>query len=160
MFVNVQERIFKKRRKITRKWQNGHENWKSLNKAGAGEASGQSQGSHGHKNPQSLRNCISNPVIKFEESSHLVPQLSKLTTLVLMKIFGRLTTQALQHSRNSQITLGIKFMKNGILGPHNFRLCIFGPLVWFYATTGSLNPIILPNTSPKATPLITTRSNP
>ena len=73
-----------------------------MNKAGAGEASGQSQGSHGHMKPQCLSNCISDPGIKFEESSHLVPQFSEVITFGPCEdTFEELATQALQISKKS-----------------------------------------------------------
>ena len=49
-----------------------------MNKAGAGEASGLNEVHMVKRSSQYYKYSISDPEIKFEESSHLVPQLSRI----------------------------------------------------------------------------------
>ena len=152
--MNVQVRIFKKRRKITRKWQNGHEIWKRWNKAGAGEASGLKEVFMVMWSPHKFKYSISDPGIKFEESSHLVPQLSRIDNFGPYEEnwnlgnSGPSNIQEMPHD-----TLGSYFCEDGSLGPCNFRIDNFGPLVLPILQTGShLLVQIINNTSkPKPT---------
>ena len=166
--MNVQVRIFKKRRKITRKWQTGHEIWKRWNKAGAGEASGLMEVSMIIWSPQYYKYSIRDPEIKFEESSLLVPQLSRINKFGpyeenwSLGNSGPPNIQEIPHD-----TLGRYFGEDGSLSPCKFRMYKFSPLVLqilqpdpylflvqsnkmktaqaHYITQAHLTPLLLPN---------------
>ena len=67
VFVNVQERIFKKRTKNHEKMTKRARDLEKCQKLEPGKLSGQSQSLHGHRSPQSFRNCKSDPGIKFDK---------------------------------------------------------------------------------------------
>ena len=86
VFVNVQERIFKKRTKNHEKMTKRARDLEKCQKPEPGKPSGQNQSSYGQKGVLKVSE-ITRMVLphKFEEITHVVLQLSRLSFLVLLK---------------------------------------------------------------------------